>query len=252
MSAEEVKGGEVADVSDAMAFIDMVFVLEAEKMYDDITEAYPVAMGKAASKRERDELGLQKTATLVYGELDFKTLGIALQKIQKIYGKPDVGASGPMGALQSRGGQFYDLGSGTGKACIAAACLYPFDMCTGIELLEGLHNISMEASFTYNQKGRNGKGLEPQCQFLRGDFNDFTIKDWRDADVVYANSTCYDDALMEKIAANTRGMKKGTFFISISRRLPSKDFVVLEHELQRMSWGEATVFIHQKTNDPRD
>jgi len=119
-------------------------------------------------------------------------------------------------------------------------------------LLEGLHNISMEALFTYNQKGRNGKGLEPQCQFLRGDFNDFAIKDWRDADVIYANSTCYDEALMEKIAANTRGMKKGSFCITISRRLPSKDFVVLEHELQRMSWGEATVFIHQKINDPRD
>ena len=114
MSAEEVKGGEIAEVSDAMAFLDMVFVLEAEKIYNDIVEAYPVAMGKAASKKERDDLGLQKTATLVYGELDFKTLGIAIQKIQKIYGKPDVGSSGPMGILQSKGGQFYDLGSGTG------------------------------------------------------------------------------------------------------------------------------------------
>lgn len=47
-------------------------------------------------------------------------------------------------------------------------------------------------------------------------------------------------------------MKKGSFFITITKRLPCSDFTVLEFELQRMSWGEATVFIMQKTTDPRE
>jgi hypothetical protein len=45
-------------------------------------------------------------------------VGMALQKIVDIYGKPDVGASGEEGKLQKRGGMFFDLGSGVGKAVI--------------------------------------------------------------------------------------------------------------------------------------
>jgi hypothetical protein len=42
----------------------------------------------------------------------------AIQKIVDVYGKPDVGTSGEEGMLQYRGGMFYDLGSGVGKAVI--------------------------------------------------------------------------------------------------------------------------------------
>ena len=35
---------------------------------------------------------------------------------------------------------------------------------------------------------------------IHGDFTKLRTKDWRDADVVFANSTCYDEGLMHKIA----------------------------------------------------
>jgi hypothetical protein len=76
-------------------------------------------------------------------------------------------------------------------------------------------------------------------------------KDWRDADVVFINSTCYDEGLMSKIATLAAGMKKGSFFITLTKRLPSTDFTILEYELSKMSWGEATIFIMQKSTDPR-
>lgn len=44
-------------------------------------------------------------------------------------------------------------------------------------------------------------------------------------------------------------MRKGTFFITVSRRLISPEFVVLEYELMKTSWGEATIFIHQKITE---
>ena len=47
-------------------------------------------------------------------------------------------------------------------------------------------------------------------------------------------------------------MKKGTFFVTLTKRLPSQDFVVLEYEMHQMSWGGATVYIHQKITDPRE
>lgn len=46
-------------------------------------------------------------------------------------------------------------------------------------------------------------------------------------------------------------MKKGSFIITLTKRLPSPDFAVLEFEMYRMSWGEATIFIMQKINDPK-
>lgn len=165
MSEDIVKSElEIEEVSDAMASIDMIYVTEQEKIYNDIMKAYPLSMGKASSKKEREDLCLQKVSTLIYGEIEFTAFAIVIQKIIHIYGKADVGSSGPMGILQSKGGLFYDLGSGTGKAVIAAACLHSFDSCIGIEILEGLHSISMEAVFSYNSKGKNGKGLEAQCQ----------------------------------------------------------------------------------------
>lgn len=50
---------------------------------------------------------------------------------------------------------------------------------------------------------------------------------------------------------NIVGMKKGSFFLTLTKRLPCADFVILEYELYKMSWGEATIFIMQKTTDPR-
>jgi hypothetical protein len=47
------------------------------------------------------------------------------------------------------------------------------------------------------------------------------------------------------------GMKKGSFIITLTKRLNVADFQVLEYELHEMSWGSATVYIHQKTSDPR-
>ena len=38
-------------------------------------------------------------------------------------------------------------------------------------------------------------------EFKHGDILDMNFKDWRDGDVVFANSTCFDDNLMNKIAA---------------------------------------------------
>ena len=45
------------------------------------------------------------------------------------------------------------------------------------------------------------------------------------------------------------GMKKGSFFITMTKRLPSSEFEILEYEMYRMSWGEATVFVSQKTTE---
>lgn len=139
--------------SNMLAKLDMVAVLEAKDIYDAVMQAYPATLGKSVSKKERDELNL-KSPNLVYGEITFETIGTVFEKIKRVYGKPGVGASGSAGVLQSRGGVFYDLGSGTGKPVIAAAILHNFDVCYGIEVLEGLYSVSLDALNSYNTKGK--------------------------------------------------------------------------------------------------
>jgi hypothetical protein len=139
--------------SSMMAKLDMVAVIEAKDIYDAVMQAFPSTLGKAVSKKERDELSL-KSPNLVYGEITFETFGTVIEKIRKVYGAPGVGASGPAGVLQTRGGIFYDLGSGTGKPVIAAAVLHNFDVCYGIETLEGLYSVSLDALNSYNTKGK--------------------------------------------------------------------------------------------------
>lgn len=75
-----------------------------------------------------------------------------LHKIKNVYGKPHVGSSGEDGILQRRGGYFYDLGCGTGKPLVAAALLHDFDVCCGIECLEGLFSAAVELVGIYNAK----------------------------------------------------------------------------------------------------
>lgn len=58
--------------------------------------------------------------------------------------------------------------------------------------------------------------------------------------------------MMDNISRISVGLKKGAFFVSLTKRLLSADFVVLEHSLHRMSWGEATVYIMQKTTEARE
>ena len=105
-----------------LAKLDMVAVLAAKEIFDYIMQPFPtglglvlfvyifyrfsfiitqfyilyLSIGKAVSKKEREELNL-KDSTLVYGEITFDMLGTVLEKIKKVYGKSNVGASGASG-----------------------------------------------------------------------------------------------------------------------------------------------------------
>ena len=58
------------------------------------------------------------------------------------------------------------------------------------------------------------------------------MKDWRDGDV-FANSTCYDEELMAKIAEKAIGMKKGRSLSASARS--SRRLRDLEDEMMKMS-----------------
>jgi len=207
----------------------------AYELYEKVCENHDIYVGKTISTRERDAKGLT-ASTLVYGEIMFEPFAIAFQKIKQLYG-----------GLTKRGGVFVDVGSGTGKPVFGAALLHDFTQCKGVEILTGLHNASLELLERWKSDEIQAL-LSPTQRLIDISFvlGDARKLDWSDADVIFMNSTCYDETLMLELATVADRVKKDAFCITFTRRLPSARWIVLEQEVHRMSWGTATVFIQKK------
>ena len=57
----------------------------------------------------------------------------------------------------------------------------------------------------------------PRFEVVLGDIYEH---DWSDADMIFCNSTCFSAEMMERIYEKTLGCKKGTWFVTMSKRLP--------------------------------
>ena len=99
----------------------------------------------------------------------------------------------------------------------------------GIEILETLHAQSLELLERWQsadfQRALPEAARAVPVAFVLGDV---TKVDWSDADVIFANSTCFDEALMREIAAGADGMRVGSFAVTFSKRIPSHKWTVRE------------------------
>ena len=189
-------------------------------------------MGKSLSKNEREELNLGDEKSLIYGEVEYKSFYTILRKINP---KPGL--------------TFYDLGSGTGKAVFAARMTQDFSRCIGIEILSGLHDQAFHITQRYNQSFRHllDGGQRQHAAVYKGSLLEYN---WSDGDVVFANSTCFDDNLMNDMSKMAQQLKPGAIVVTFTRGLTGIEgnFEVLEKKREKMSWGPATVFIHRRLN----
>lgn len=207
---------------------------DAVELFDALYVEYPIAYGKAVSRQERESFEYHST-TLVYGEINFLPFARHFRKIYK-YGFPEDG-----------GGVFVDIGCGTGKPVFAAALLHDFDCCIGIEILENLTGVCAKVLNNWKRVVRHKcsrSKFNIDIRFIHGDAT--CIDWWTDADVVFANSTCFDDELMLKLADRANQLKPGAFFITTTKRLPSEQFRLLETAKMSETWGQATVFIQKR------
>ena len=215
--------------------LDLDMIYQIEPKYTNLLKNHPVELGKSLSRIQREELGLL-SRNLVYGESSFIALGTAIEKIRQRFG-----------GLRSGGGVFYDLGSGIGKPCFAAALLHPFDTCIGVEILSKLHDASNDILEKWNQTIKPTLGDNPpDIEFILADISEMQ---WADATVVFAHSTAFDSTLMESIEGKSEELAVGSFFITFTKRLTSPQWKVLDQSEQEVGWGRVSMFIHQKISD---
>jgi len=136
---------------------------------------------------------------------------------------------------------FYDLGSGLGKAVIAAFLLNNFSKLVGIELLSDLASAADTLLERYNtevhpqlpQDSAAAKQSTDAMSLIEGDFLEL---DWSDADVVYANATRFDQPLMEAISKKAEKMKPGSRFVITTTPLLSNKFSMQKRGKSAVSW----------------
>jgi len=151
------------------------------------------------------------------------------------------------------GGIFYDLGSGTGKAIIAMSLFCPFKKLIGIELLEGLWNLSMRSKICYDKTITN-KFIKFNALFTIQESNiiefyngDFLRQKWNDASIIFVNSTCFTPDLMEKIGNKAKlECHVDTVVITITKKINNfdSDWECKDGFKRLMSWGVGSIYIY--------
>ncbi|CAI5711086.1 unnamed protein product [Hyaloperonospora brassicae] len=136
---------------------------------------------------------------------------------------------------------FYDLGSGTGKAVVAASLVHPFEQAIGIEFLEPLVRCAEKRKHALEKL--KTPLLQTDIDYIAGDLA--TCK-WENGDVVFCHGTCFDDKEWTQISLAAERLKQGAFFISTTQVLRTGLFEVVKSLQLPMSWGTATAYIHRR------
>ena len=113
----------------------------------------------------------------------------------------------------------------------AAVLTQDFGRCVGVEVLSGLHARASSIAKRFDESFREYLSYGAR-HAVRVHLDSLERFDWADGDVVFANSTCFDDDL-------TKGMN-----------CRPRTFELLERKRYKMSWGPATVFIHRRYCTP--
>lgn len=162
----------------------------------------------------------------LYGEIEFLSF-IALLSLTK----------------PNRQTVFYDLGSGTGKAVIACAMVFPVQKSCGVELFQLLH-----------QAAESRKIMLAECpdycetaktiSFIHGDF---LTCSWRDATLVFINATALIGETWKQLNQKLQQLAAGTIVITTTKTLCAGDaFELIYTTRVEMSWGRVNAYIQKR------
>jgi precorrin-6B methylase 2 len=141
---------------------------------------------------------------------------------------------------------FIDLGSGTGKATLLAAMLFPFRRVIGVELLPGLAAAANKVLGRYDAEIRPGLAAEHQRQRIEFIEGNLLEVDLSEVDWVFTHATCFEPPLMAELARKLEELKAGAKAIIVGHQLKSEAFSLVTMKVLRLSWGTALTSIYQR------
>lgn len=170
----------------------------------------------------------QDAIEYVYGEIEFLSFIALLSLVQP-----------------NRDTIFYDLGSGTGKAVLACALVFPVHKSVGVELLPELYLSSCNQK-THLTTIQNYAEIAKKIEFIQGNF---LAVDLKEATLIFINSTTMIGPIWEQLCARLNNLSQLNTVITTSKALISNNFIVIKTTNIQMSWGVVHAYIHtRKTN----
>ncbi len=136
---------------------------------------------------------------------------------------------------------FYDLGSGTGKAVIACAMVFPIQKALGIELLEPLH----QSACIQKEKLIQIKEYSYLTSKIEFDLGNFLDLDLTEATIIFINSTTLFQPTWGALCARLDTLPHLKTVITTSKPLISNRFKVERSTTVEMSWGIVDAYIHR-------
>lgn len=193
---------------------------------------YQDSNGYSVSRIGKETAGLVEDKAFTYGEISFDTFPeILALSLSKGNPKPD---------------NFYDLGSGTGKAVIIATLLGGFQKIRGIELIPELFKESnriLERFTTGIAPLMKTEEPVPDVAFVNDDFFRY---DWSDADLVFVQGTCMPSDTMKHLTRKFEALKPGSKIIVVSSLLPSAILKHVATSNYKLGWGVATINFYER------
>merc|ERR1712205_25919 len=120
------------------------------------------------------------------------------------------------------------------------ALLFPQCTAAGVEIRQSLHDVAVGIV------GNLSSDVQQRVHLHCGDCFDC---DWREANVLFVNSTGFDDELMAKVSKKVAETALGTRVITLSQPLPSlpSQTKLLSQAPYRMTWGNATAYVYLRS-----
>ena len=154
--------------------------------------------------------GVSEDGALTYGEF-------SAERFHDLLGKAVALCGGDASNLT-----FIDIGSGAGRLVLSAAAGFPFRRCTGVEVVEPLHEMALQMHDAAEQLARQLDCRLAPCSFECVDMMSAEARPiLKDASIAFAFSTCFPD---EIFAACLRSqLSVGALVITIDAVLPNAD-----------------------------
>jgi precorrin-6B methylase 2 len=179
------------------------------------------ALSREAKRKQRENSvfldGIQ------YGEVSISSFAAALTWV-----RPQPGET------------FVDVGSGVGKAVLAAAMLHPLEAAIGIEILDDLHDAAERAlAGARRPRAPCGPLAARRVELRRADALAPPVAWADDADVVFCTTTCFTPEMRAAFVRGAERLRVGARVIVTTAPLESARFRLLRSE--RLPYGKGSL-----------
>ena len=228
--------------------MDVLLLPEKEKLKKRVSKTFKYCSAlraKRVSQRWRTDNG-DENRELAYGEVDPVEFGMLIHRIRGIYAHS--------AAQPPAKNVFYDVGSGAGKAAMAALLAVPLQEICGVETIDDLFKVSEDIKKRYETKVLPGMSKlerdlreKTTIKFISGNGLD-TAVDWPRGTIVLFHATCFSSESLRVFADHTEFMEPGSVVITITKPLVTtrSKWAMLFEDTIDLAWGTARLFVYEK------